>query len=71
MPRSSKRPRSASPTRETSDGSLDARHNTPLMRRWLDSYIGALQKVRGTALPAVQTDALIQIASSLKKVVVR
>jgi hypothetical protein len=41
------------------------------MRRWLDSYIGALQKVRGTALPAVQTDALIQIASSLKKVVVR
>jgi prepilin-type processing-associated H-X9-DG protein len=47
------------------------RRDTPLMRRWLDSYIGVLQKVRGTALPAVQTDALIQIASSLKKVVVR
>jgi prepilin-type N-terminal cleavage/methylation domain-containing protein/prepilin-type processing-associated H-X9-DG protein len=37
-----------------------------LMRRWLDAYISDLENGRGTALPAVQTDTLIQIASSLK-----
>jgi prepilin-type N-terminal cleavage/methylation domain-containing protein/prepilin-type processing-associated H-X9-DG protein len=36
------------------------------MRRWLDAYIGDLESGRGTGLPAVQTDALIQIAGSLK-----
>jgi prepilin-type N-terminal cleavage/methylation domain-containing protein/prepilin-type processing-associated H-X9-DG protein len=41
------------------------------MRRWLDSYVGVLQRVRGTELPAVQADALVQIASSLKTVGVR
>jgi prepilin-type N-terminal cleavage/methylation domain-containing protein len=51
------------------DASL--RGDFQLMQRWLDTYTDVLQKVRGTALPAVQTDALIQIASSLKTVVVR
>jgi prepilin-type N-terminal cleavage/methylation domain-containing protein/prepilin-type processing-associated H-X9-DG protein len=34
--------------------------------RELERYIAALQKVRGTSLPAVQADVLIQIASTLK-----
>ena len=51
------------------DASL--RGDFQLMRRWLDTYTDVLQKVRGTALPAVQTDALIQIASSLKTIVAR
>ena len=33
---------------------------------WLDRYIGVLQKVRGTELPAVQADPLILIGRSLK-----
>jgi prepilin-type N-terminal cleavage/methylation domain-containing protein/prepilin-type processing-associated H-X9-DG protein len=33
---------------------------------WLDDYIGLLQKVRGTELPAVQADPLILIARGLK-----
>jgi prepilin-type processing-associated H-X9-DG protein len=32
----------------------------------LDAYLALLQKVRGSQLPAVQSDALTQIASSLK-----
>jgi prepilin-type N-terminal cleavage/methylation domain-containing protein/prepilin-type processing-associated H-X9-DG protein len=32
----------------------------------LDAYIAVLQKVRGRALPAVQADALIRLASALK-----
>jgi prepilin-type N-terminal cleavage/methylation domain-containing protein len=34
-------------------------------QRWLAEYVAVLQKVRGTALPAVQADALILIAKSL------
>ena len=33
---------------------------------WLDRYIGVLQKVRGTELPAVQADPLILIGRALK-----
>jgi prepilin-type processing-associated H-X9-DG protein len=33
---------------------------------WLDRYIGVLQKVRGTELPAVQVDPLIMLAQALK-----
>ncbi len=33
--------------------------------RWLGEYVATLQKGRGTALPAVQTDALLLIARSL------
>jgi prepilin-type processing-associated H-X9-DG protein len=33
---------------------------------WLDDYIGLLQKVRGSELPAVQADPLILIARGLK-----
>ena len=33
---------------------------------WLDRYIGLLQKVRGTELPAVQADPLILIGRALK-----
>jgi len=33
--------------------------------RWLADFVGVLQKVRGTALPAVQADALTVIAKSL------
>lgn len=33
---------------------------------WLDRYIGVLQKVRGTELPAVQSDPLILIGRALK-----
>lgn len=33
---------------------------------WLDRYIGLLQKVRGTELPAVQADPLILIGQALK-----
>jgi prepilin-type N-terminal cleavage/methylation domain-containing protein/prepilin-type processing-associated H-X9-DG protein len=34
--------------------------------RWFDEYIGTLNFVHGTELPAVQADALRQIASSMK-----
>ena len=34
---------------------------------WLDRYVGVLQKVRGTELPAVQADPLILIGRSLKQ----
>lgn len=37
-------------------------HHVP----WLDRYIGLLQKVRGTEVPAAQVDPLIMIARSLK-----
>ena len=33
---------------------------------WLDRYIGVLQKVRGTELPAVQADPMILIGRALK-----
>jgi prepilin-type processing-associated H-X9-DG protein len=55
--------------RHAQDSSL--RGDVQMMRRWLDSYVGVLQKVRGTTLPAVQADVLIQIASSLKTTAVR
>jgi hypothetical protein len=42
------------------------RRRFELRSRLLDEYIRLLQKVRGTHLPAVQTEALIQIAASLK-----
>jgi hypothetical protein len=41
------------------------------MARWLDEYIGPLQKVRGSELPAVQADSLLQLASSLKVEIAR
>jgi prepilin-type N-terminal cleavage/methylation domain-containing protein/prepilin-type processing-associated H-X9-DG protein len=34
--------------------------------RALDTYIGLLQKVRGTALPAVQADTLIRLAQAMR-----
>ena len=37
-------------------------HHVP----WFDRYIGLLQKVRGTELPAAQADPLIMIARALK-----
>jgi len=40
----------------------ESAHHVP----WLDRYIGVLQKVRGTQLPAVQADPLILIGRSLK-----
>jgi hypothetical protein len=32
---------------------------------WLDRYVGLLQKVRGTELPAVQADPMILIGRAL------
>jgi hypothetical protein len=34
--------------------------------KWLDRYIGLLQKVRGVELPAVQADPMILIGRALK-----
>jgi prepilin-type N-terminal cleavage/methylation domain-containing protein len=42
-----------------------ARGNNDLKQRYLDRYIGLLQKVSGRLLPAVQADALIGIARTL------
>jgi prepilin-type N-terminal cleavage/methylation domain-containing protein/prepilin-type processing-associated H-X9-DG protein len=39
--------------------------HTDQKERWLADFAGVLQKVRGTALPAVQADALTLIAKSL------
>ena len=47
------------------------RHHTDRQARWLKAYVELLQKVRGTDLPAAQTDAMIQIAESLKVPVLR
>jgi len=42
-----------------------ARDLLPQHQRELERYMAALQRVRGTALPAVQTDVLLQIAQAL------
>ena len=47
------------------------RHHSDQQARWLEAYVELLQKVRGTDLPAAQTDAMIQIAKSLKVPVLR
>jgi prepilin-type N-terminal cleavage/methylation domain-containing protein/prepilin-type processing-associated H-X9-DG protein len=44
---------------------FDERGQTNQKQRELDLYVATLQKVRGTSLPAVQTDVLMQIAKSL------
>jgi hypothetical protein len=44
---------------------FDERGLTRQKQRELERYAAVLQKVRGTSLPAVQADALLQIARSL------
>lgn len=42
-----------------------AADESQLRMMWLGKYIGALERMRGTALPAVQAETLLQIARSL------
>ena len=42
-----------------------ARGHDDLKQKFLDRYIGVLQKASGRLLPAVQADALIGIARTL------